>query len=65
MPQLLKCENLALNVHETEQICHVLRASLAVHMYALKDGRTRELLFQLFLNGTSLLLSSIVRGSYS
>lgn len=48
--QFLKSENLAPPKLGTEQIIQILRASVAVHTYALKNGRIRELSFQLFCN---------------
>lgn len=41
-------DKLTLRELVTEHICQLLKASMAVHTYALKNGRVRELFFHLF-----------------
>lgn len=48
MPQFLTSESLALRELGTEKIRQVLRASLGVHTYVMKDGRIIELFAHFF-----------------
>lgn len=65
MSQVLKNEKPALHEPRTEQVRHVLGASLTDHTYALKNGWIRKLFATSFTKETLLSLGSMRRDSYN
>lgn len=59
--QLLTCKKLSFRVLRTEEIRRFFRASLAVHIYVMKEGQIQKLFFHVFCHKIvlSILLNNV------